>query len=68
MPNVTSAPSRKKEKRKSLVVTTETVSSEIPSPTTPALDSGESSLEILNKNPYIDVLNKRVKKLKKTMV
>ncbi len=79
MPNVetenknNNAPSsRKKEKRKSLAVTTEKDVSPLPqdslSPTTPALESGESGLENVNKNPYIDVINKKIKKLKKVMV
>ncbi|CAG8653422.1 16159_t:CDS:2 [Funneliformis caledonium] len=66
MPNATPTSSRKKDKRKSLEVTTEKdfslVRQETLSPITPA---GESSLE--NKNPYIDVLTKRVKKLRKAM-
>ena len=80
MPNVESnnknnAPSpkaQKKDKRKSLAVTTEKdvspLRQETLSPITPALESGDTSLENVNKNPYIDVLNKRIKKLRKVMV
>jgi hypothetical protein len=82
MPNVetnnknnapSSQKSNKKDKRKSLApVTTEKdvspLRQETLSPTTPALESGDSSLENVNKNPYIDVINKRIKKLKKMMV
>ncbi|RIA87989.1 hypothetical protein C1645_262701 [Glomus cerebriforme] len=77
MPNVESEnknnvpSSRKKDKRKSLAVTTEKDVSTLPqetlSPITPALESGEPGLENVNKNPYIDVINKRVKKLTKLM-
>ncbi|CAI2187822.1 10136_t:CDS:2 [Funneliformis geosporum] len=67
MPNVTpTSSSKKKDKRKSLEVTTEKdslVRQETLSPITPA---GESNLE--NKNPYFDVLYKRVKKLRKLMI
>ncbi|GBB95924.1 hypothetical protein RclHR1_26460001 [Rhizophagus clarus] len=77
MPNVetenkNNAPSRKKDKSKSLAVTTEKDVSSLPnetlSPITPAVESGDPSLENVNKNPYIDVINKRYRKLKKQMV
>lgn len=76
MPNVetenkSNAPSRKKDKSKSLAVTTEKDVSSLPqetfSPITPAIESGDSSLENVNKNPYLDVINKRLRKLNKVM-
>jgi hypothetical protein len=77
MPNVetenkNNAPSRKKDKTKSLAVTTEKDVSSLPhetlSPITPAIESGDSNLENVNKNPYIDVIIKKIRKLKKVMV
>lgn len=66
--NVTSAKQRK-SKKKSL--STNEVSSshqEQHSPTTVAAETAEANLENVNKNPYIEVINKRIKALKKKMV
>lgn len=77
MPNVetenkSNAPSRKKDKSKSLAVTTEKDVSSLPqetfSPITPAIESGDSALENVNKNPYLETIIKRLRKLKKVMV
>ncbi|CAG8686963.1 3413_t:CDS:2, partial [Cetraspora pellucida] len=84
MPNVTSSNSQvetssnslpstksKKNKRKSLAVTTKDVSpsrQEPHSPNTPAPDTADASLENVNKNPYIEVINKRIRTLKKKML
>ncbi|CAG8552240.1 11374_t:CDS:2, partial [Acaulospora morrowiae] len=71
--NTNNAPSSKKtkNKKKSLAVTTsEDVSpsrQEPLSPTTPAPDTGDGGIENVNKNPYIEVINKRIRTLKKKL-
>ncbi|CAG8761127.1 18098_t:CDS:1, partial [Racocetra persica] len=84
MPNVTSSNSQvetssnslpstksKKNKRKSLAVTTSKDVSpsrqEPHSPNTLAPDTADVSLENGNKNPYIEVINKRIRTLRKKM-
>ncbi|CAG8646071.1 13109_t:CDS:2 [Dentiscutata erythropus] len=69
--NAPSSAKSKKNKRKSIAVTTSKDASpsrqEQLSPTTPALDTAEASIENVNKNPYIEVVNKRIRTLRKKM-
>ncbi|KAF0520360.1 hypothetical protein F8M41_016362 [Gigaspora margarita] len=69
--NASSSAKSKKNKRKSIVVTTSKDASpsrqEPLSPTTPALDTAEANVENVNKNPYIEVVNKRIRTLRKKM-
>ncbi|CAG8471272.1 2289_t:CDS:2 [Diversispora eburnea] len=62
---------RSKNKRKSLAVATNDVSSsggqEQPSPTVATTESAETNLENVNKNPFIEVVNKRIRTLRKKM-
>ncbi|RHZ44272.1 hypothetical protein Glove_744g9 [Diversispora epigaea] len=78
MPNATTIESnnvqpvkRSKNKRKSLAVATNDVSpsggQEQPSPTVVTTESAETNLENVNKNPFIEVVNKRIRTLRKKM-